>query len=119
MDESSAALREKHCTPDDQNTLSLLPEQIELLLGNVDDWTLSPDAKRIRKEWQTEDFDAAVEFINDVGKIADGEDHHPDLHLVDFRNLAIELFTHSADGLTENDFIVASKIDELPIRLKE
>jgi hypothetical protein len=45
--------------------------------------------------------------------------HHPDLHLVSYRQAAIELWTHAAGGLTENDFILAAKIDELPVELKK
>jgi 4a-hydroxytetrahydrobiopterin dehydratase len=119
MDDSSTALREKHCAPGEDGMPPLLPEQIELLLKNVHGWRLVSDGKRIRKEWRMQNFAAALEFFNDVGKIAEDEDHHPDLHLVDFRNVAIELSTHAADGLTENDFILASKIDELAVRLKE
>jgi 4a-hydroxytetrahydrobiopterin dehydratase len=44
--------------------------------------------------------------------------HHPDLHLVGYRNVTIELWTHAIDGLSENDFIAAAKIDEVPIDLK-
>ena len=45
--------------------------------------------------------------------------HHPDLHLVGYRNVAIEIWTHAANGLTENDFILAAKIDLLPVELKK
>ena len=53
-----------------------------------------------------------------VGQVAESEDHHPDLHLTGYRNVAIELSTHAVGGLTENDFILAAKIDQLPVELK-
>ena len=59
-------------------------------------------------------FAAAVEFITDITDIAEAENHHPDLHLTGYRNLAIELWTHAIGGLSENDFILAAKIDALP-----
>jgi 4a-hydroxytetrahydrobiopterin dehydratase len=60
-------------------------------------------------------FKAAVEFLNGVAELAERENHHPDLHLVGYRNLSIELTTHAIGGLSENDFILAAKIDELPV----
>ena len=53
-----------------------------------------------------------------MAELAEAEGHHPDLHLQDYRNVSIELWTHSVGGLTENDFILAVKIDRLPIRLR-
>jgi 4a-hydroxytetrahydrobiopterin dehydratase len=62
---------------------------------------------------------AAVKFINSVAEIAEKEDHHPDVHLTGYRNLKIDLSTHALGGLSENDFILAAKINELPIELKK
>jgi 4a-hydroxytetrahydrobiopterin dehydratase len=53
-----------------------------------------------------------------VGQVAEREDHHPDLHLTGYRNVAIELSTHALGALSENDFILAAKLDELPVELK-
>ena len=50
-----------------------------------------------------------------VAELAEDEGHHPDLHLTGYRNVAIELWTHAIGGLSENDFITAAKIDQLPI----
>ena len=88
-------------------------------LAAVPGWTLSADARRIRREWRVKDFPAALEFFNRVGRVAEEEDHHPDLHLTGYRNVTIELWTHAAGGLTENDFILAAKIDLLPVELKQ
>jgi 4a-hydroxytetrahydrobiopterin dehydratase len=83
------------------------------------DWKLTADGKRIRREWRVQDFDTALDFFNRVGKLANEEDHHPDLHLVGYRNVAVELWTHAIGGLSENDFILAAKIDALPVELKK
>ncbi len=61
-----------------------------------------------------EDFAKGMEFLRRVGDLAEQEGHHPDVHLTGYRNVTIELSTHAVDGLSENDFILASKIDELP-----
>jgi 4a-hydroxytetrahydrobiopterin dehydratase len=89
--------------------------QLEKLKG----WQLADDGKQIRKSWKMADFMAAMEFFNAVAKIAEAEDHHPDLHLKNYRDASIELSTHSIGGLSENDFILAAKIDQLPVKLKK
>jgi 4a-hydroxytetrahydrobiopterin dehydratase len=98
---------------------SLPPEQVRTLLHEVPAWRLHADAKSIRREWRMKDFAAALDFFNRVGRIAEAEDHHPDLHLTGYRNVAIELSTHAVGGLTENDFILAAKIDQIPVELKK
>jgi 4a-hydroxytetrahydrobiopterin dehydratase len=62
---------------------------------------------------------AAIEFFDRVAELAEQEQHHPDLYLTGYRNVAIELSTHAIDGLSENDFIVAAKINELPVQLRK
>jgi 4a-hydroxytetrahydrobiopterin dehydratase len=84
----------------------------------VPQWQLTADGRAIRREWRVKDFAAALDFFNRVGQIAEAQDHHPDLHLTGYRQVAIELSTHAAKGLTENDFILAAKIDRLPVELK-
>jgi 4a-hydroxytetrahydrobiopterin dehydratase len=84
----------------------------------VPQWRLTADGKGIRREWRVKDFATALDFFQRVGQIAEAEDHHPDLHLTGYRNVAIELSTHAIGGLSENDFILAAKIDQLPVALK-
>ena len=90
-------------------------QQVAALSG----WKLAADADKIRKEWNVENFMAGIEFFNAVAKIAEEQDHHPDLHLTGYRKVEIELSTHSVGGLSENDFVLAAKIDRLPVRLKK
>ena len=61
---------------------------------------------------------AGVEFFNKVAALAEEEGHHPDLHLEGYRQVAVELWTHAIGGLSENDFILAAKINQIPIQLK-
>jgi 4a-hydroxytetrahydrobiopterin dehydratase len=79
------------------------------LLGELDGWTIA-DGPRLTKTWKFPDFATALAFVNQIGAIADAEDHHPDVAL-SWGRVGVELWTHAAGGLTENDFIVAAKID--------
>lgn len=93
-------------------------QESEKLLRDLESWTLSADAKSIRSEYLMKNFLSAVDLINQISKIAESENHHPDIHLTSYRKLAVELSTHAIGGLSENDFILASKIDKLPKQLK-
>ena len=76
-------------------------------------WGLSSDSKRIEREFQFRRFSDALAFVNEVGAIAEEQDHHPDI-CFGWGYVSIRLQTHSIDGLHENDFIMAAKIDMLP-----
>ena len=104
--------------PCEGGTPVLPKETVRRYLVELKDWRLSEDAKSIRAEYQMKDFMTAVRLINQIAEIAEQEDHHPDIHLAGYRKLAIELTTHAIGGLSENDFILAAKIDELPKALK-
>jgi 4a-hydroxytetrahydrobiopterin dehydratase len=112
-------LTAKKCRSCEGGVPPLAPNELADLLKQLPDWKLQPDGKRIRREWTTKDFAAAMEFFNRVAQVAEADDHHPDLHLVGYRNVAIELWTHAIGGLSENDFIIAAKIDRLPVVLKK
>jgi 4a-hydroxytetrahydrobiopterin dehydratase len=82
------------------------------LLRDVQGWELV-EGTRIRKRVACKDFLDAVNAIQRIAAIAEAENHHPDLHLTHYKRLAIELSTHAIGGLSENDFIMAAKIDGL------
>ena len=84
----------------------------QALLQDIKDWELV-DGTMIRKTVKCKDFLDAVRLIQNIAPIAEAEDHHPDLHLSGYRRLTIELSTHAIGGLSENDFILAAKIDQL------
>jgi 4a-hydroxytetrahydrobiopterin dehydratase len=68
---------------------------------------------KLHREWKLQNFVEALKFVNHIGEIAEKEQHHPDIYITGYRNVKIELWTHANGGLTENDFILASKIDQL------
>jgi 4a-hydroxytetrahydrobiopterin dehydratase len=111
-------LTSRRCVPCEGGVPPLDAGQLREYLAAVPNWSLTPDGKRIRREWRVKDFAAALDFFNRVGQIAEAEDHHPDLHLTGYRNVAVELSTHAVNGLTMNDFVLAAKIDTLPVALK-
>lgn len=74
------------------------------------DWELKED--KIEREFKFKDFREAMSFVNKVAEIAEGEGHHPDME-IKYNKVEIELSTHAIHGLSENDFIVAAKIDKL------
>lgn len=117
--QTSAQLVQKKCLPCEGGvpkfTLREATEQIEQLDG----WKLTHDGERIRKDWVVKNFMAGMEFFGRVAELAEADGHHPDIHLSGYRNVWIELWTHAIGGLSENDFILAAKIDALPIALKK
>jgi 4a-hydroxytetrahydrobiopterin dehydratase len=60
-----------------------------------------------------------LRFFEQVARVAEDDGHHPDLHIEGYRNVWIELWTHAIGGLSENDFILAAKIDHIPVELKK
>lgn len=111
-------LARKHCTPCEGHVRPLPPEQVAALAAQVPAWAVGAGGSRLRREWKVKDFAAGLDFFRRVGEVAEAEGHHPDLHLTSYRDVAVELWTHAAGGLTENDFILAARIDELPVDVK-
>lgn len=106
-------LKNKQCIPcEDKDRKPLPGEVVETLLHEVPDWNLAKDGLKISKEWQFKNFLKAMAFVDAVADIAESEGHHPDIHIY-YSNVVLDLSTHSVGGLTENDFIVAAKIDGL------
>ncbi len=103
-------LTKKHCVPCEGGMPPLDPERIPRYLKYAPGWA-SPDGKRIIREFTLKDFKAALDFVNRVGAIAEAEGHHPDIHWF-YDKIRFELSTHAIGGLSENDFILAAKINE-------
>jgi 4a-hydroxytetrahydrobiopterin dehydratase len=116
--ETVDGLKSRKCQPCEEGVPPAAVEEAQRLLQELRGWQLRDDGTCIRREWVAEDFQAAIEFFNRVAELAEQEGHHPDLHLTGYRNFAVELTTHAIDGLSENDFILAAKINELPIQRK-
>jgi 4a-hydroxytetrahydrobiopterin dehydratase len=116
---SATELTRRHCAPCEGGVPALSPEEVHRYLAELPKWGLTADGQRIRREWRVKNFLTGLDFFQRVGQLAEEEGHHPDLHLVGYRNLAIEIWTHAIGGLSENDFILAAKIDKLPVELKK
>jgi 4a-hydroxytetrahydrobiopterin dehydratase len=111
-------LARKRCAPCEGDAPRLTDAEIAGFLSQIPAWMLTAEGTRIRREWVVKDFAAGMDFFHRVAEVAEAEGDHPDLHLVEYRKVSIELWTHDAGGLTENDFILAAKIDGLPVALK-
>ncbi len=116
--QSAPQLVAKKCKPCeggvDPCTLPEANSQLEQLNG----WRLSHQGQRIRKDWTVKNFMAGIDFFNRVAQIAEEDAHHPDLHIEGYRNVSVELWTHAIGGLSENDFILAAQIDQVPVDVK-
>ena len=115
---SEPELIQKKCKPCEGGVEPVSAAEAKEQVAKLPGWALSPDGKKIRKEWTAKDFSTAIDFFQRIADVANREDHHPDLHLTGYRKVAIELSTHAIGGLSENDFILAAKIDQLPVELK-
>ena len=120
---SPTPLAQRKCQPCEGGTPPLPVSAAQTLLADVKGWELvdlpahgsagQAGGKAIRKTVKCQDFLGAVALIQRIAPIAEQEDHHPDLHLTGYRRLTIELSTHAIGGLSENDFILAAKLDQI------
>jgi 4a-hydroxytetrahydrobiopterin dehydratase len=117
--QSPAELVKKNCLPCEGGVKPITLPEAEAQLMQLQGWQLVHNGQRIRREWVVKNFMAGVDFFNRIAAVAEAEGHHPDLHIEGYRNVAIELWTHAIGGLSENDFILAAKIDQLPVELKQ
>jgi 4a-hydroxytetrahydrobiopterin dehydratase len=105
-------LARRQCVPCRRGTPALERERIESLRRQVSTEWVVVDGRRLEREIVLKDFRQALALANRIGEIAEGQNHHPDL-LVSWGKLHITQYTHAIDGLHENDFIVAARIDAL------
>lgn len=105
-------LSTKHCVPCEGGVPALDKETALNLLKKLDQWELRADGKEISRTFQFKDYYRTMAFVNAVAWIAHYEGHHPDLE-VHYDRCKIRYSTHSVNGLTENDFICAAKVDAL------
>ncbi len=105
-------LAQKKCVACEGTEKPFNREEAQALMAQLKGWTLSGDARWISKDLTFKDFKEALTFVDKVGVIAEEEGHHPDIQL-SWGKVAIELTTHAIKGLSENDYIVAAKIDQL------
>src|SRR4029077_11313877 len=105
-------LKAKKCLPCDGKLKALNPDAAGQLRKHVPKWKIRKDVPRLWREYTFKDFARAIKFINKVAEVAEAENHHPDIH-IHYNLVKLVLWTHDLDGLSENDFILAAKVDEL------
>ncbi len=104
-------LAAKMCVPCRGGTPPLKGEDLSALQKQVDGWNIIEE-HHITKVFKFPDFRGALKFVNRVGELAEERGHHPDIFLA-WGRVEITTWTHKINGLTESDFILASKIDQL------
>ncbi|PKA47217.1 4a-hydroxytetrahydrobiopterin dehydratase [Apostasia shenzhenica] len=108
----------KKCVPCNSKDMRPMPEQTaHELHKHVQDWNMLNEdgCMKLQRVWKVKSFTKGLDFFQLVADIAEAEGHHPDLHLVGWNNAKIEIWTHAVGGLTENDFILAAKINSLKV----
>lgn len=107
-------LTQKKCAPCEGGTKPLEPSEIAVYISYLKTpWEVDED-KKIEKKFQFKDFRESMQFVNKVAEIAESEGHHPDIK-ISYNKVKISLSTHAIGGLSVNDFILASKIDEIKV----
>lgn len=106
-------LTDKKCVACEGGIPPLTAIEIATFQPQVPLWKVSDDSLSIYREFVCKDFKEALSFMNRVGALAEEEGHHPDMNLFAYKKVLITLSTHAIGGLSENDFILAAKIDLL------
>ncbi len=110
---ASNDLAKKRCVPCESGTKPLAPTAAEGYLSRVPGWRLvSGDPMKLARDLRFKDFGRAMEFVDRLAEVAESEGHHPDF-CVSWNRVKLELVTHSIGGLSENDFIMAAKINKM------
>jgi 4a-hydroxytetrahydrobiopterin dehydratase len=105
-------LTEKKCVPCEGGVPKLTAPEIEQFSSEFEAPWEVVDEMKIVKQFSFNSYPETIAFVNKVAELSEKEDHHPVMHVY-FSKLKIELWTHAILGLSENDFILAAKIDEL------
>ena len=105
-------LAKRTCVPCKGGVPPLKGKELAALARQVEGWTVI-DEHHISKSYGFSDFLSALEFVNSIGAVAEEQAHHPDI-LLRWGSVTVTIWTHKIDGLTESDFILAAKIDEIP-----
>ncbi len=106
-------LATRHCVPCEGGTPPMNRSEAEAYLASVAGWKLiEGEPLKITRSVKFKDFVGAMQFVNKLAEVAEAEGHHPDF-CVSWSRVKLDLFTHSIGGLSENDFIMAAKINEL------
>jgi 4a-hydroxytetrahydrobiopterin dehydratase len=110
--ESLAQLAAKDCVPCKGGTPPLAGAALETFAARLGSGWKVIEGRRLEKEYRFKDFAQALAFTNQVGAVEEAQDHHPDI-LLSWGKVRVTLWTHTIGGLSENDFVVAAKIETL------
>ncbi len=102
------SLADRRCADLPKGTPKLDPDAMKALLPEVPGWSVGED--RLEKTYSFKTFLEAIAFVNRVATLAEAEDHHPDLD-IRYSKVKVSTWTHTVHGLSENDFILAAKLD--------
>lgn len=105
-------LAQKECVPCRGGVPPLKGAELDSLKRQVPGWDVLNE-HHLKKTYTFPDFVKALDFVNKAGAIAEQQGHHPDLYL-SWGKVGVEIWTHKIDGLTESDFILAAKLDQIP-----
>ena len=103
-------LREKRCVPCEGGIPKLSADEAAKLGAQVPKWRI--EGEKLHRRFEHPDFRAAIAFVNRMADLAEAEGHHPNF-AVDYAKVDVTVWTHAIGGLSENDFILAAKIDRL------
>ena len=106
-------LHDRRCEPCQAGVERLKGPALRALLRKLEEGWQVVDELRLEREFTFDDFREALAFVNLVGQLAEEEGHHPEM-ILSWGKVRVRLWTHKIDGLHENDFILAAKIDRLP-----
>ncbi|KAJ8761296.1 hypothetical protein K2173_001352 [Erythroxylum novogranatense] len=112
-------LSDKKCVPCDTKHLRPMTEESAMeIMPKVPGWNLVNEdgILKLNRTWKVKSFTKGLELFQLVGNVAELEGHHPDLHLVGWNNVKIQIWTHAVGGLSENDFILAAKVNGLDLQ---
>lgn len=112
MHSMTTTLAQKKCLPCEGGVTALARHEADHLASQVPEWKLSDDRVRISRIFLFSTFMNAIDFITKIAALAEQENHHPEIK-ISYRKVTVILTTHAVHGLSENDFVIAAKIDNL------
>jgi len=107
-----SGLTEKSCKPCEGGVSPLQREQAEALVAQIPGWSINDECREISRDFRFKGFYKTMSFVNALAWIANQENHHPDFE-VGYSHCLVRFTTHAIDGLSENDFICAAKVNKL------
>lgn len=108
----ASELASKTCVPCRGGVPPLSMDVASRLMEQLDGWSF--EQGHLAKSYAFADFAGALQFVSRIGAIAEEQGHHPDIYMT-YGKVSVEIWTHKIDGLTESDFILAAKFDEVPV----